>query len=61
MQHSNTQEILRSLEEQRDSVSSVDVNEQAGLMIIYERMFQAMAKYLNSVNSSIDTIMGILS
>lgn len=61
MQHSNTQEILRSLEEQRDNVSSVDVNEQAGLMIIYERMFQAMAKYLNSVNSSIDTIMSMLS
>lgn len=61
MQHSNTQEILRSLEEQRDNVSSVDVNEQAGLMVIYERMFQAMAKYLNSVNDSIDTIMTILS
>ncbi|HOK65223.1 MAG TPA: flagellar hook-associated protein FlgK [Anaerohalosphaeraceae bacterium] len=61
MQQSNTQEILRSLEEQRDNISSVDVNEQAGLMVIYERMFQAMAKYLNSVNDSIDTIMTILS
>lgn len=61
MQSSNTEEIVRSLEEQRDEASSVDVNEQASLMIVYERMFQAMAKYLNSVNDSIDTIMSMLS
>jgi flagellar hook-associated protein FlgK len=61
MQSSNTEEIIRSLEEQRDEASSVDVNEQASLMIVYERMFQAMAKYLNSVNDSIDTIMSMLS
>lgn len=46
MQSGNTEEIIRSLEEQRDEASSVDVNEQASLMIVYERMFQAMAKYL---------------
>lgn len=61
MQSRNTEEILRSLEEQRDAASSVDINEQASLMIVYERMFQVMAKYLNSVNASIDTIMSILS
>ncbi len=61
MQSNNTQEIVRSLEEQRDIVSSVDVNEQASLMIMFERLFQAMAKYMNSVNSSIDTIMGLLT
>jgi len=61
MQSGNTEEIIRSLEEQRDEASSVDVNEQASLMIVYERMFQAMAKYLNSVNDSIDTIMSMLS
>lgn len=61
MQSRNTEEILRSLEEQRDAASSVDINEQASLMIVYERMFQVMAKYLNSVNDSIDTIMSMLS
>jgi flagellar hook-associated protein FlgK len=61
MQSSNTEEIVRSLEEQRDTVSSVDVNEQASLMMVYERLFQAMAKYMNAVNDSIDTVMSMIS
>jgi flagellar hook-associated protein 1 FlgK len=61
MQYDNTEGILRSLEQQRDTISGVDVNEQASLMIVYERIFQAMAKYMNTVRNSLDTVMTLLS
>jgi flagellar hook-associated protein FlgK len=61
MQYENTEGILRSLEQQRDTISGVDVNEQASLMIVYERIFQAMAKYMNTVRNSLDTVMTLLS
>lgn len=61
MQYENTEGILRSLDLQRDTISGVDVNEQASLMIVYERIFQSMAKYMNTVRSSLDTILSLLS
>ncbi|RKY06488.1 MAG: flagellar hook-associated protein FlgK, partial [Planctomycetota bacterium] len=46
MQHNNAQSIHRALEQQRDEISGVDINDQASLMMLYERMFQAMARYM---------------
>ena len=61
MQHDNTEGILRNLQQHRDDISSVDINEQASLMVVYERMFQAMAKYMNTLHSSMDTVMTLIS
>lgn len=61
LQYDNSQGIYRSLEGQRDQVSGVDVNDQAMQMMIYERMFQAMSKYLNTISSSLETMMKIIS
>ena len=61
MQYNNTEGILRSLQQHRDEISGVDVNEEASRMIIYERIFQAMAKYMNTINASMDTIISMLS
>lgn len=60
MQHDNLQSVQRSLEQQRDEISGVDVNEQASLMMVYERMFQAMSRYISTINQTYDTIMSIL-
>lgn len=61
MQYNNTDGIVRNLQQHRDEISSVDVNEEASRMIIFERVFQAMAKYMSTVNSSLDIIITILS
>ena len=61
MQYENMEGILRSLQQHRDDISSVDVNEQASLMVVYERVFQAMAKYMNTVRNTMDTVMTIIS
>ena len=60
MQHSNAQSISRSLEQQRDEISGVDVNEQASLMMLYERMFQAMARYMNTISETYETVLTII-
>lgn len=61
LQYDNSQGIHRSLTEQRDQVSGVDINDQAMQMMIYERMFQAMSKYLNTISSSYEMMMTIVS
>lgn len=61
MQYDNAQGIKKSLESQRDEVSGVDINDQAMQMMIYERMFQAMSKYLNTIADSLKTLITIIS
>ena len=41
-------------------VSGVDLNTEATRMMVFERMFQSMAKYLNVVNRVNETVMTIL-
>ncbi|OQY07129.1 MAG: flagellar hook-associated protein FlgK [Planctomycetales bacterium 4572_13] len=60
MQHNNAQSIHRSLEQQRDEISGVDINDQASLMMLYERMFQAMARYMNTINETYKTVLTII-
>ena len=61
LQYENSNAMMRNLEQQRDETSGVDINEEASLMMIYERVFQAMAKYMSTVASTQDMIMGILT
>jgi len=60
MQYDNTDGVLQSLKTQQDSVSGVDVNDQASLMMLYERMFQAMARYMNTISKTLETVTSIL-
>lgn len=52
--------IWRSLTKQRDETSGVDMNDEAAKMLVFERMFQAMAKYINTISKSLDTIIELL-
>ena len=60
LQYENGDSIMRNLLQQRDQISGVDINEQAAKMMIFERMFQAMAKYMNTVTATQDAVMNIL-
>jgi flagellar hook-associated protein 1 FlgK len=60
-QYDNAQGIQRSLAQQRDEISGVDMNDQAMKMMVFERMFQAMSKYISTVDDAIQTMMGIIS
>jgi flagellar hook-associated protein 1 FlgK len=56
MGQDNIEAMVQNLTSQRNEVSSVDVNEEAAQMLVFQQMFQAMAKYLNIINSSITTL-----
>jgi len=52
--------VWRSLTKQRDETSGVDINDEAAKMLLFERMFQAMAKYINVISKSLDTIIELI-
>lgn len=60
LRYDNTNSILRSLNQRRDEISGVDMNNEASKMLLFERMFQGMAKYIQIVTRTIDTVMTIV-
>jgi len=52
--------IIQDLANQQSDISGVDINDEAARLLVFQQMFQAMAKYLNTVQSSVSTIMQLL-
>jgi flagellar hook-associated protein FlgK len=47
-----SERALTQLANQRDKLSGVDLNEEAAKMLLFEQLFQSMAKYLATVNQT---------
>jgi flagellar hook-associated protein 1 FlgK len=60
MEQTNYKGLLQNLANQQDSVSGVNINDEAAQMLVFERMFQAVGKYMQAVQSSMDTVMGLI-
>jgi len=60
MQQDNVEIMVKNLADQRSDISGVNINDEATKLLIFEQMFQAMAKYLSTVQSSLVTIMEIV-
>ena len=56
----NSENLMLSLSNQQSEISGVDINDEAAQMLIFEQMFQAMSKYLNTVQNTLATLMDIL-
>ena len=56
----NIETMVSDLKDRRDAISGVDINKEAAHLLIYEQMFQAMAKYMNTIQSSMQSLMEIL-
>jgi flagellar hook-associated protein 1 len=52
--------MVQNLLNQQTQISGVDINEEAAQMLLFEQMFKAMSKYLNTVQTSLSTIMELL-
>lgn len=52
--------VLQQLANRRDVIGGVDINEEAARMIVFERMFQAMAKVINSQQTALQTLIDLL-
>ena len=60
MNKENTQEILQSLNDHRSEISGVNINDEAAKMLVMEKMFQSMAKYIATVDRSLSMLMEIV-
>lgn len=56
----NIEAMVQNLAGQQSEISGVDINDEAAQMLVFEQMFQAMAKYLSTVQSSILTMMDLV-
>jgi len=52
--------VLQQLVNQRDEISSVDINEEAARLLVFERMFQAMSRFIGAQDEALDTLMNVL-
>ena len=60
MRQDNIEVIVQNLANQQGQISGVDINDEAVQMIVFEQMFQAMAKYLNTIQSMMSSIMELI-
>jgi flagellar hook-associated protein 1 FlgK len=53
-------DIVQQVQALRDSVSGVSLDEEAANMIKFQRAYEANARFFNTVNSALDTLLNIL-
>ncbi len=56
----NIESMVQNLSNQQGELSGVNINDEAAQILAFEQMFQAMGKYLGTIQSSLLTIMEIL-
>lgn len=59
-QQESLEVVLLNLTDRRNNISGVDINEEAAQLLVFEQMFQAMAQYMNTINTSMSSLMDIL-
>jgi flagellar hook-associated protein 1 len=59
-QQDNVEAMLQNLDKQRDDLSSVNVNDEAALLLVYQQMFQAAAKYLSTLQATMTALMDMV-
>jgi flagellar hook-associated protein FlgK len=60
MTQNGIENLVQNLTSQQSEISGVDINEEAAQMLVFEQMFQAMAKYLGTVQSTIEGLMELV-
>jgi flagellar hook-associated protein 1 FlgK len=60
MGEDNIGAMVQGLTNQQSEISSVDINDEAAQMLVFQQMFQAVARYINIVNLSVATLIEML-
>ena len=58
--HDSLQNVMEALLRRRNDIGGVDVNHEAASLLMFERMFQAMAKLINAQDESIQLLMELI-
>ncbi len=56
----STQKIIDQLNQQRSDISGVDLNEQAAQLMVFQRMYQGLARYINTQDQALGYLMQII-
>ncbi|MHC4244881.1 MAG: flagellar basal body rod C-terminal domain-containing protein, partial [Planctomycetota bacterium] len=56
----NIESMVQNLSNQQGETSGVNINDEAARMLAFEQMFQAMGKYMSTIQSMMLTMMDIL-
>jgi len=56
----NIEAMLQNLENQRDETSGVDVNDEAAQLMVFQQMYQAIAEYMSTIQTTMDTLMDMI-
>jgi flagellar hook-associated protein 1 FlgK len=56
----NIDAMIQDLNKQRDDISGVNINDEAANLMIFEKMFQAVAKYMTSLQSVMTSLMELV-
>ena len=59
MMQENAGMLLKNMENQRDSISSVSLDEEAANLIRFQRAYEAAAQYISVVNDLMEILMQI--
>jgi flagellar hook-associated protein 1 FlgK len=60
MRCDNIEAVVQNLNQQQSEISGVNVNDEAAKMLVYEQMYQAMAKYITTIQNAVDSLMQII-
>lgn len=60
LREENIEAMLLNLENRKSETSGVDVNHEATQILLYEQMYQGMARYINSVQRTLDSLMSLV-
>ena len=60
MRQDNLEVMVLNLANQQAETSGVDINNEAAQLLIFEQMFQAMARYMNTINVAVSSLMELL-
>jgi flagellar hook-associated protein FlgK len=56
----NVEAMRQNLLKQRDDLSAVNINDEAAQMLLLQQMFQAVAKYLSSLQTTMTALMDVM-
>ena len=60
MRQDNIEAIVQNLLNQQSEISGVNINDEAARLLVFEQMFQAMAKYITTIQSTVSSIMEMI-
>ena len=60
MRQEDIEVMVLNLKNQQGETSGVSINDEATQLLIFEQMFQAMARYMNAINETMSNLMDII-